>query len=368
MKRQTPLHTHNLNDSVSVNGGVVVWSLYLFTFLVGSLIPCHAFSPTTTTTTATQPSSSSTTTSTSSSTSITTPSLTPWTTNVHLDYSATNEYFRQYYGMDQYFQVANTTDGSTTIYNARHGVAVYDDDSADPSRSTTTNDRHQGGFQVTTTEPTLASCGFCLIHDSSSSSSSSLITDWNDEEQVARLFLPRARHALLQAYASMPDVTVRDIQFWKPTVRGSSSAAVASASTAAAPENGASSSPTYRPCTWISMPMPIDRSMIFWTLFGRAGLPTTLPRVAWNGTCGTTPWHRMVSDFALPMFGTPLMGLPFMHRWHCCEPCTIPLPVLMMTTVMRVKWMPLDCVHKITRCSIKMIMTTTTSTTVAATI
>ena len=123
--------------------------------------------------------------------------ITPWARAI-LDYSAANEYMEHYYGISNYFNVRTSPE---TIYNARRGVL-----------------RRNGNNQDQLVKPTLDSCGFTLI-DLAPSSSQPDTMDWNNMSHIRNIFLPRARHALLQAYASMPYVKVRDAIFWKPTLR-----------------------------------------------------------------------------------------------------------------------------------------------------
>ena len=106
---------------------------------------------------------------------------TPWAKAV-LDYSAANSYMEHYYGITEYFAKAKQGQAEQ-VYNARHGVLVHD-----------------GSTAKLVAEPTLQACGFALVD---APSPQEQVDDWKDSlDQVRRVYLPRARHALLQAYAS----------------------------------------------------------------------------------------------------------------------------------------------------------------------
>lgn len=139
----------------------------------------------------------------------------PWKQAI-LDYEPANDYMEESYGIHNYFRQERNQ--PETVYNARHGVVVAD------------NSIHHQNAVV---PATLGSCGFQLVSASQLDSSDQhvVVTDWQDADQVRTRFLPRARHALLQAYASTiqqeGEQVLRDIVFWKPTERRGSNHFVA---------------------------------------------------------------------------------------------------------------------------------------------
>ena len=121
----------------------------------------------------------------------------PWKQAV-LDYSATNGFLDHYYGIKNYFKNDHKPE---TVYNARSGVLMK-------------NGNPQNGEDETLVPASLGNCGFELVHAPGSE-----VSNWQDLEQVRNTYLPRARHAILQAYASSSMPPVKDIIFWKPTER-----------------------------------------------------------------------------------------------------------------------------------------------------
>ena len=102
-----------------------------------------------------------------------------------MDYAAANAYVQQSYGIPNYF-APPPHQLPEPVYNARQGV---------PS------DTHDNKVQPAT----LGSCGFQLVHAPGTPGT-------HDPH-----FVPRARHALLQAYASTGNsIKVRDVMFWNP--------------------------------------------------------------------------------------------------------------------------------------------------------
>jgi hypothetical protein len=119
-----------------------------------------------------------------------------------IDYSAANEYIRAHYGEEaprkpNYFVHQSRIE---SIYDARQGVRITEN--------------------VNGKSPaTLKHCGFTLLSSSSYQKNDTMITDWNNLDQIQDLYLPQLQRLLTEIYETHGR-TIRHVIFWNPMLRG----------------------------------------------------------------------------------------------------------------------------------------------------
>jgi hypothetical protein len=119
-----------------------------------------------------------------------------------INYSAANEYIQAHYGEEaprkpNYFVHQSRIE---SIYDARQGVRITENMNGKSPAN-------------------LKQCGFTLLSSSSYQKNETVITDWNNLDQIQDLYLPQLQQLLTETYETRGR-TIRHVIFWNPMLRG----------------------------------------------------------------------------------------------------------------------------------------------------